>query len=103
MQILLSATFAVAVLVVTEASTSGMTYSRVFQTAPSIFRGRVASMHTAINQYSFVWQSKLLVHANITLPTFYYGTKDVGVSIFFLVPKGLVASLIRPKHVFSVA
>ena len=36
--------------VVTEASTLGMAYGRVFQTASSVFRARIASMHGAMNQ-----------------------------------------------------
>ena len=52
--------------VVTEASTLGMTYGRVFQTASSVFRTRVASMQGAMNQYKLVWQSKLSVAEKTT-------------------------------------
>ena len=52
--------------VVTEASTLGMTYGRVFQTASSVFRTRVASMQGAMNQYKLVWQSTLSVAEKTT-------------------------------------
>jgi len=76
--------------VVTEASTLGMTYGRVFQTASSVFRIRIASsMQGAMNQYKLVWlwQSTLSVAEKTTKMNAIVWNKDVGVSHLFPLSK----------------
>ena len=45
--------------VVSEAKTLGLVYGRESNTAPTLFRERIGTMQSTMNQFKLVWQSQL--------------------------------------------